>query len=215
MTIQETIEATKWKVGYREEKLTKKQVWGVYEWLRAEDMIVTMKVTRGMIVSICNYDFYQNLSNYEGNNEADTKRIRTGEMGNTKDKNVKNARNSFGEDSWQYRFARRFWELKQGKYADYSYIKKAKENNFQDWADELDKLNRIDGKEQETIRKVLKFATEDDFWEKTLLSLTALRKLNDNGIPKFESIENKMKNPPSNNGKYQEEPQREEIKYFK
>lgn len=92
VTIPETIEATKWKVGYRHEKLTKKQVWGVYEWLREENMIVTTKVTRGMIVTICNYDFYQDLSNYEGNNEGTMKGIRREQQGNTKDKNDKNER---------------------------------------------------------------------------------------------------------------------------
>jgi hypothetical protein len=47
-------------------------------------MIVTTKVTHGMIVTICNYDFYQTMTNYEGysvgHDEGNTK-------GNNKKKN--------------------------------------------------------------------------------------------------------------------------------
>lgn len=170
--------------------------------------MIERKLTQGLTqVTICNFGDYQNpqrtLGQTEGKLRAQTP---TGKQDN---------RISFGEDFWQYKFAKRFWEKKQAKYAEYSYIKKAKENNFQDWASELDKLNRIDGKTEETIRQVLKFATEDDFWERNLLSLTALRKPNDNNIPKFEVIENRMKNPPSGNGKYESEPIKEKLEYFK
>lgn len=70
MSIPQTIEETAWKVGYRTETLTFKQVRGVYDFLTKGNMIVTTKGTRGMVVTICNYDTYQTLSNYEGHNEG-------------------------------------------------------------------------------------------------------------------------------------------------
>ena len=93
VTLPETIEAMKYYVGYRIEKPTKKQIWGTYEGLREADMIVTTKVTRGMVVTICNYDFYQDPKSYEGNNEGTAKVTRREQQGNTKDKNVKNEKN--------------------------------------------------------------------------------------------------------------------------
>lgn len=69
VTIREIIEITKWYVGYRAEKLSKSQVERVLDYLRKNDMIETTKTTRGMIVTICNYDTYQWLKNNERNNE--------------------------------------------------------------------------------------------------------------------------------------------------
>jgi hypothetical protein len=60
-------------------------------------MVVTAKVTRGMIVTICNYDYYQNPENYEGQNEKSTKGAtksqRGASEGRTKEKKVKKENN--------------------------------------------------------------------------------------------------------------------------
>jgi hypothetical protein len=63
-------------------------------------MIVTTKVTHGMLVTICNYDLYQDPKTYEGNNEGRTKvtaneqrRERQGNNINNNDKNDKNVKN--------------------------------------------------------------------------------------------------------------------------
>lgn len=83
-SIPEIIEACSWKVGYRTEKPTKKQVFAILDWLRnpsdsnhegnnESSMIETTKGTQGMLVTICNYNVYQDSKNYEGNNEGDAK----------------------------------------------------------------------------------------------------------------------------------------------
>lgn len=113
-SIPEIQEAMAYKVGFRTEKPTKKQVWGVLEWLRSpteasptrfpdegtatvtmtEPMIVTTKVTHGLLVNIVNYDFYQDSKNYERNverNDEGTTKERRGErQGNNIYKNDKN-----------------------------------------------------------------------------------------------------------------------------
>lgn len=87
-TIDEIAENCSYKIGYRKIKPTRKEIWGVLEYLRSPHernneadtkgtMIVTTKVTHGLIVTICNYNKYQDPKKYEGNNEsnneADTK----------------------------------------------------------------------------------------------------------------------------------------------
>jgi len=59
-----------WKVGYRTEKYSKPQISKALRRLKNAQMIETVKATRGLIITICNYDFYQNPKNYEGNNEG-------------------------------------------------------------------------------------------------------------------------------------------------
>ena len=70
-TIQEMADACSYKVGYRTERPSKDQIWAVCEALREAKMITTAKTTRGLIITICNYDYYQNPDNYETNNEND------------------------------------------------------------------------------------------------------------------------------------------------
>lgn len=57
------------KIGYRTRELTKGEVRSAYEAFTKNTMINTTKTTRGMIITICNYDKYQNPDNYEQHNE--------------------------------------------------------------------------------------------------------------------------------------------------
>jgi len=95
-SIPKLIDALTYNVGYRLEKPTKKQVWGIIDWLRnpyegdtKEPMIVTTKVTHGFVYTIVNYDLYQDMSNYEGKNEGTTKVLRRERQGNNINKNDK------------------------------------------------------------------------------------------------------------------------------
>lgn len=72
-SIKEMQEAMSYYVGYRKETPTKKQIRGVYESLYEASMIGTMKVTGGLLITILNYNEYQDPKNYEGHNEKNTK----------------------------------------------------------------------------------------------------------------------------------------------
>lgn len=111
ISIPEIIEACSYKVGFRVEKPTKKQIFGILEWLRnpyegvnegnnGGGMIATTKVTHGMLLEVLNYSFYQDPKNYEGNTEGSMKvttneqrRERQGNNNNKNDKNDKNVKN--------------------------------------------------------------------------------------------------------------------------
>jgi len=54
------------------------------------NMTATMKATHGIIITICNYDEYQDPKNYEGNSEGTTKEQRRKSRGNNIYKNDKN-----------------------------------------------------------------------------------------------------------------------------
>ena len=62
--------AMAYKVGYRTERPSRKEIRGVYDFLTKGTMIGTTKVTHGLIITICNYEFYQSIKNYEGHNEG-------------------------------------------------------------------------------------------------------------------------------------------------
>ncbi|MFL0198408.1 hypothetical protein ACJDU8_22990 [Clostridium sp. WILCCON 0269] len=106
--IPEIQEACSWYVGYRKETPTKKQIYTILEWLRnpcEQDnegttkgtMIVTTKVTQGLLINVDKYSFYQDSKNYEGNsesnNEGTAKELRREQQGNNINKNDNNDNN--------------------------------------------------------------------------------------------------------------------------
>lgn len=93
-SIDEIREACSYKVGYRLKTPSRKEIYGIIDWLRSPhegnnegNMIVTTKVTHGMIVTICNFNKYQNPKFYEGNKDSDTKEQREEQKGNNINKN--------------------------------------------------------------------------------------------------------------------------------
>lgn len=67
-TFNDIREGLKWMIGYRKEKYTKRQCEYAMKFLRDKKMIETIKTTRGLIITICKYEFYQDHGNY-GNNK--------------------------------------------------------------------------------------------------------------------------------------------------
>ncbi|MFA5350253.1 MAG: hypothetical protein WC357_02845 [Candidatus Omnitrophota bacterium] len=92
-TIEEMRSACAYKVGYRLAEPSKDQIRSAYEALTKTAMITTTKTTRGLIITICNYDYYQNPKNYETHNEKATKTLRSQSAPHTIYKNVKNDNN--------------------------------------------------------------------------------------------------------------------------
>jgi len=108
VTYDDIIEGCSWKVGARLEKPNKDQIYKILTFLRNPDergyesdtkatMITTSKATRGMLINIDNYDYYQTHSNYESDDESDnekaTKEVRKRQSSDTINKNVKNDKN--------------------------------------------------------------------------------------------------------------------------
>ena len=61
----------------------------------------------------------------------------------------------------------------------FSFIKsrdaKTKEPNYQKWADEINKIMRIDKRDAEEIEEVIKWCQNDYFWQNNILSTLSLR----------------------------------------
>lgn len=72
VTLDELARVCSWPVGYRIVGPSRRDAWRACEWLRERDMITTTKTTRGVIVSIRNYNRYQNPASYENDNEGAT-----------------------------------------------------------------------------------------------------------------------------------------------
>lgn len=112
VTIAELQDQMTYFVGYRKIVPTVKQIRSVLDWLRNPyegptkgttkgPMIVTTKVTHGMLVTVCNYNKYQDPRYYEGHdeghNESPAKVLRRASEGHNIMNEYKNKNNE--EDS--------------------------------------------------------------------------------------------------------------------
>ena len=62
-------EGLKWYIGYRTERYSEDVMKASMKTLRRHLMITTTKTPGGVLITICNYDFYQDSKNYEDPNE--------------------------------------------------------------------------------------------------------------------------------------------------
>ncbi len=85
-TIEEIQEGVSWYSGYRKEKPTKDQIYQIINWLRKDcgggngsndnpTMVTTTRATRGLLVTIDKYGFYQDINNYGSNNGSNDGKV--------------------------------------------------------------------------------------------------------------------------------------------
>lgn len=71
---KEIQEGLHWKEGYIKKSYKKHHVDYAMRWLRQERMITTQKTTRGLVITVCKYERYQNPANYENANGYDNQK---------------------------------------------------------------------------------------------------------------------------------------------
>lgn len=89
----EIIEGLMWREGFIKKGYKKHHVDYAMRWLRQEQMITTQKTTRGLIITICKYDYYQNPANYERDKDYDNQKTGLRQPAATIHKNDKNIKN--------------------------------------------------------------------------------------------------------------------------
>lgn len=93
--------------------------------------------------------------------------------GKGKGKGKEKKKRTFLSDSIEVRLAEFFVGLLDVR--EYPWSKKGKPN-LQNWAIELDKIIRLDGREPEKIKELLEWVQQDEFWQNNVLSPRKLRK---------------------------------------
>ncbi len=81
-----------WSIGWRKMKYNKWQCENIMKWLRKATLITTEKTTRGLKITVLNYDYYQDASNYESHKRA-TREPQSSHTINKNDKEVKELKN--------------------------------------------------------------------------------------------------------------------------
>lgn len=84
---RDILDGLKWKVGYRVCRYSKWDCERAMKWLTKHTMVTTTKTTRGLVITILKYDYYQNPKNYESHSKATTKATREPQGCDTINKN--------------------------------------------------------------------------------------------------------------------------------
>jgi hypothetical protein len=139
------------------------------------DFLTNQSTKTGRLITIVNWGLYQN--NDEVTNKDTNKDLTKHQQRPNKDltpiKNDKNDKNDkknlYDENSIEFRLANYLFEL----------IKKNNPNhkkpNLQKWADDMDKILRIDKRPAKEVKLVIEFTQKDSFWKSNVLSVTKLR----------------------------------------
>ena len=92
-TFKDIQEGLHWMIGWRKMTYKKWQCENAMKFLRERSMITTTKTTRGMLIDIDKYSYYQDPKNYENNRKADRRATDNKQTTDTINKNVKNDKN--------------------------------------------------------------------------------------------------------------------------
>jgi len=195
----------KWFVGYRKEVYSKSKCEMAMNWLRKRGMITTTKTTRGMIITVCNYDTYQNPKNYETNGENITKATSKEQQSDTINKNertINNEKNKNiillsqvdestfnGREKEYFQITCAFWELVKANLIELDISISGIENaEYEKWTSPIRLLIENDKYNINEIREVFTFLKDDDFWKQQIRSTAKLRKKDKDGIKYFEKL---------------------------
>ena len=147
--------------------------------LESDNMIVKKSDRKKTTVTIVNYGLYQESQTTERpkkNHEETTKELQKNTNKNEKnDKNEKNINNksSFVPSDFDLMCVEKLIQscrdtLKSAKVPETEEEKKK-------WAIEIDRMKRLDGREEEQILKALEYATTNSFWKSNIRSTKKFR----------------------------------------
>lgn len=179
-TIEGMREACSYLIGYRKQKPSRDQIRSCYEALTKATMITTAKTTRGMVVTVLNYDKYQSALNYEAHTEShDEMLTKPQRCPHDTEEGERKSIKTFSSDAPALRLAQLLFDLIRHANPEH------KVPNLQTWAKHVDLMIRIDKRSPERIEDVIRWATRDSFWSKNILSTAKLRE-------KFDALVMKM-----------------------
>ena len=104
-------------------RCTKSTVDHFLRWARGKQILATQKATHGMVITVVNYDYYQNPANYESDNKGASKATQKRHRSDNIDKNVIKGKN--GNNIYVFEIARKLYPgTKRGLEPEYNNFKK-------------------------------------------------------------------------------------------
>jgi len=195
-TITEMQEAMSHHSGWRKITPTMDQIRSAYGTLRLTARIATQRTTRGMIVTILNYEYFQDISSYasrtvsrDGNATCPAAIPHDTEEGEEEKKENKPSSSPKPQKSVSpdaLRLSNILADMILENQPQNRSLNNGKRGgSVQAWAADIDKLICIDKQSLSMIETVIRWSQTDVFWKSNILSGTTLRKQWDRLISKL------------------------------
>lgn len=166
--------------------------------LEEDEMLVVKSDTKKTVLTVVNYNDYQDINKGKNDAKATQKRHKNDAKATQKhtnnndnnennDNSVKTSKDKFDESSIEYRLSKMLYE------GILENDPKYKKPNLNMWAEHIDKLIRLDNRGVDEIKEVINFVVEDEFWKTNVLSTSKLRKQFSQLSIKLNQIKNKNK----------------------
>ena len=182
----ELSEQLKYNIGYRNKTYGDSFMKNLMKYLRDALMVTTAKKPRGLLITITNYDSYQNLRNYENSNEGSNEKTNckptVNQMPLSINKNYKNDKNLkkiYSLNSDEFRLSELLLSLILKRNPKY------KKPDLQIWAKHINRMIRLDSRKTDDIEVVIKWSQVDLFWQNNIISTQKLRE-------KFDQLKMKL-----------------------
>ncbi len=204
ITHKQLIQKLEWNIGYRKESYTNSQVKTAMNNLRDLGLISTLNKSIGVLVTICNYAFYQKAKNYEWTyKSSDEKLINPPSTDqdvppiNKEDKNLnedkkKNLLSEISDsDNLDYyiKTALKFWKFIQNRTQKLGTTLKSVELAECDtWSTPIKDLIENHKKTKEEIDEVYHYLSQNEFWMKVVKHTESLTKNGSNGNIHFDNM---------------------------
>lgn len=169
----------KYYIGYRKRTYNDSYMKTLVKYLRDSHMITTLKQPRGLLITITNYDSYQNLTNYEKSSGESNERtmeapeelkgITSINKNYKNEKNDKNSNTIFSEDSDEIRLAGLLYHFLLDRHS--GHLKP----DIQDWALHIHEMITEDKRDVEDIAFIIEWCQSNDFWKNKVISTEKLR----------------------------------------
>lgn len=154
---------------------SRKKVDNFLNTLQTESQITKKSTSKYTLISVVNWELYQTEEHQKNINGTSNEHQR-----NTNN-NDNNENNTFSEESDEYKLSNYL----------YNHILKNNPNhkkpNLQSWSKHIDYMIRLDNRNVEDIKRVIKWCQNDEFWKPNILSTKKLRE-------KYDALYMKMGN---------------------
>jgi len=143
--------------------------------------------THWSLVTIRNYNTYQPMEPSSVDRELDRQRTGIGQPKDTykNEKNIKNVKKTSKPlPPEASRLGDVLANLIFQNNPKHSELNGKRESTIARWADDIDKLNRLDGQSWEDIERIIAWSQADDFWKLNILSGKKLREKFNQLMPK-------------------------------
>jgi len=169
-------EGLHWYAGWKKMMYSKWDCEKAMKKLVRATMIATTRTTRGLFITICNYDLYQNPNNYMSHTRATIRATNEPHSGHSINNNDNNEKNK--KEYISAKFPTEIHLLFDLFCLSLPKALLPKQPIRDTWLETLDKLHRIDGFSYFQITDMIDWFRQDEFWSKNFLTPLKLRRLN-------------------------------------